>query len=63
MTKINEGASWLVERIVPAMWVVPLLSLLNPLEDLKDAFERDLTVRQRDIFHALLFPLVSANVL
>jgi len=57
VAQVDEGATWDVEGVVPAVRVLILEGLLNPLEDLEERFEFDLAVGQVDIFQAALVSL------
>ena len=55
--QVNEGATRVVKGIVPAVGVLIFPGGLDPLEDLEEGLEFDLTVRQADVFVALLVAL------
>ena len=48
MTQVNESAAWYVECVVPAVGILVLPRLLDPLEDLEEGLKFDFTVRQVD---------------
>ena len=64
MANIDERASWYVERIMPTVGILVLLSLLNPLEDLEEGLEFNLTIGKADVLEAFvisLFPTLLLN--
>ena len=64
MTKINEGTTWLIEGIVPAIWVLVFPSALDPLENLKEGVEFYLTVDKASIVtESALYPLFSTPLI
>lgn len=44
MSEVDEGATWVVEGVVPAVRVLILIRLLDPLEDLEERLEFDLAI-------------------
>ena len=57
VTNVNERAAWYIESVVPAVWILVLIRLLDPFEHLEERLEFDLTVRQADVLEALLVAL------
>ena len=55
--QVNEGATRVVKGIVPAVGVLIFPGGLDPLEDLEEGLEFDLTVRQLDVLEPALGPL------
>ena len=53
MAQVDERATRVIKRVVPAVWVLVLVRLLNPLEDLEERLELNLTVGQEDVFESL----------
>ena len=59
MTQVNESATWHVECVVPAVGILVLPRLLDPLEDLEEGLEFNLTVSEADVLEAFVIPLSS----
>jgi hypothetical protein len=57
VAQVDEGATWDVEGVMPAVRVLILECLLNPFEDLEERLEFDLAVCQVDVFEAALVSL------
>ena len=60
MTKVNEGTTWDIEGVVPAVRVLVLPGFLDPLEDLEERFEFNLSIRQLYVLESALVSLASA---
>ena len=60
MAKVNEGAAWDVESVVPAVRVLVLPRVLDPLEDLEEGLEFDLSIRQLNFFESTLVSFAPA---
>ena len=58
MSKINEGTSWNIVSVMPRVGVLVLVRLLDPLEDLEERLELDLTVRQVHTFKTVFSSFV-----
>ena len=59
MTQVNESAAWHVECVVPAVGILVLPCLLDPLEDLEEGLKFDFTVRQVDALQTAFVTLSS----
>ena len=44
MAKVNKSTTWDIKCVVPAVWVLVLLADLDPLEDLVEGLEFNLTI-------------------
>ena len=60
VSKVNECASWVVEGVVPTVRVFVFVGFLDPLEDLEEGLELDLTVGEVDVLQAALVSLPPA---
>ena len=63
MAKVAEGATGDIECVVPAVWVFVLPLLLDPLEDLEERLELDLSIGQVDVFEAAFVTFSPASKL
>ena len=59
VAKVDESAARHIESIVPAVWIVVFVSLLDPSEDLDKRIELNLTISQVDIFLTACIALTS----
>lgn len=49
VTQVNEGTTGDVKGIVPALWVLVLVTFLDPGKYLAERFEFQLAIRQVDV--------------
>ena len=59
VAQVDESAPWHIKRIVPAVRVFVLPSLLNPLENLEEALEFNLSVGQTDLLQSFFVALAA----
>ena len=59
VTQVDEGAARDVVGIVPAVWILIFVSLLDPLEDLEERLEFNLSIGQVNLLQAALTSLTS----
>ena len=59
MAQVDKSAAWYIKRIVPAVCVFVLPSLLDPLENLEEAFEFNLSVGQTDLLQSFFVALAA----
>ena len=63
VAKVAEDATGVVESVVPAVRVLVLPRLLDPLEDLEERLELDLSIGQVDVFEAAFVTFSPASKL
>ena len=59
MTQVDESATWHVECVVPAVGILVLPRLLDPLEDLEEGLKFNFTVCQVDTLQTAFVTLSS----
>ena len=59
VTKVDEGAARDIVGIMPAVRILIFVSLLDPLEDLEERLEFNLSIGQVNLFQATLASLTS----
>ena len=63
VTQVDEGAARDVIGIVPTVWILIFVSLLDPLEDLEERLEFNLSIGQVNLLQAALISLTSTFIL
>ena len=63
VTQVDEGAARDVVGIVPAVRILIFVSLLDPLEDLEERLEFNLSIGQVNLLQAALISLTSTFIL
>ena len=59
MAKIHEGAAWVIKRVMPRVWVLILLSSLQPLECLEQRLKLNLSIGQTCLLETLCISFPS----